>query len=124
MPLVQFLRRKAAGAYLKEKYGFGSEKTLAKLACLGGGPTFRKAGPAVIYEPKHLDEWALAQIGELKRSTSDGVAERPPSSAKTLGLDEISEAQSPSRLHPSERRRGRRVRDLLAHLANDGEVAA
>ena len=33
----QFLRRKDAGAYLKAKYGFGSEKTLAKLACIGGG---------------------------------------------------------------------------------------
>jgi len=43
MVSVQYLRRKQAGVYLKEKYGFGSERTLAKLACVGGGPEFRKA---------------------------------------------------------------------------------
>jgi hypothetical protein len=71
---AHFLRRKAAGKYLKEKYGFGSEKTLAKLACLGGGPEFRKAGDAVLYEPPKLDEWALAKIGAPQRSTSDRAA--------------------------------------------------
>ena len=48
MPPAQFLRRRAAGEYLKQKYGFGSEKTLAKLACLGGGPEFRKAANAAL----------------------------------------------------------------------------
>jgi hypothetical protein len=70
MQSPQYLRRKAAGAYLKEKFGFGSEKTLAKLAVVGGGPAFRKAGPAVLYEPKTLDEWALTKIGLPRRSTS------------------------------------------------------
>jgi hypothetical protein len=32
-----FMRRSAAANYLKGRYGHGSEKTLAKLACLGGG---------------------------------------------------------------------------------------
>ncbi|RTL81891.1 MAG: hypothetical protein EKK29_17215 [Hyphomicrobiales bacterium] len=68
---AQFLRRKAAGEYLKSKYGFGSEKTLAKLACLGGGPEFRKAGTAALYEPAKLDEWAIAKIGAPVRSTSE-----------------------------------------------------
>jgi hypothetical protein len=68
---AQYLRRKAAGDYLKAKYGFGSEKKLAKLACLGGGPTFHKAGPAALYEPAALDEWALGKIGSPQRSTSD-----------------------------------------------------
>jgi hypothetical protein len=71
MAAVKFLRRKASGQYLHEKYGFGSERTLAKLACLGGGPEFRKAGPIVLYEPEKLDEWALAQIGRPQLSTSD-----------------------------------------------------
>jgi hypothetical protein len=71
---AQFLRRKAAGEYLKSKYGFGSEKTLAKLASIGGGPEFRKAGAAVIYEIPKLDEWALAKIGAPQRSTSDARA--------------------------------------------------
>ncbi len=68
---IQYLRRKDAGGYLKAKFGFGFEKTLAKLACLGGGPTFHKAGPAALYEPAALDEWALAKIGAPQRSTSD-----------------------------------------------------
>jgi hypothetical protein len=67
---VQYLRRKAAGEYLKTKFGFGSEKTLAKLACIGGGPEFCKAGPVVLYEPARLDEWALAKIGAPQKSTS------------------------------------------------------
>ena len=66
-----FLRRKAAGEYLKSKYGFGSEKTLAKLATVGGGPTFRKAANAAIYAPEALDAWALERIGAPQRSTSD-----------------------------------------------------
>ncbi len=71
---AQYLRRKAAGEYLKAKYGFGSEKTLAKLACIGGGPEFCKAGTAALYQPAKLDEWALAKIGPSQRSTSDAVA--------------------------------------------------
>ena len=67
----QFLRRKAAGEYIKSKFGFGSEKTLAKLACVGGGPEFRKVGSAVVYEPQALDDWALARIGAPQKSTSD-----------------------------------------------------
>lgn len=71
MTPAQFLRRRAAGEYLKQKYGFGSEKTLAKLACLGGGPEFRKAANAALYEPQKLDEWAQSKIGAPQRSTSD-----------------------------------------------------
>lgn len=66
-----YLRRKAAGEYLKTKFGFGSDKTLAKLASLGGGPAFHKAGPAALYEPAALDEWALSKIGPEQKSTSD-----------------------------------------------------
>jgi hypothetical protein len=68
---AQYLRRKAAGEYLKAKFGFGSEKTLAKLASIGGGPEFRKGFGAALYEPAKLDEWALAKIGAPQKSTSD-----------------------------------------------------
>lgn len=74
MPPVQYLRRKDAGSYLKTKFGFGSERTLAKLACLGGGPEFRKAGSVVLYEPAKLDEWALAKISGPRRSASEATA--------------------------------------------------
>jgi hypothetical protein len=72
MNAIRYLRRKAAGEYLKTKFGFGSGKTLAKLACLGGGPPFHKAGVAALYEAAALDAWALAKIGPAQASTSDG----------------------------------------------------
>jgi hypothetical protein len=72
-PAPKYFRRKDAGAYLKKRYGFGSERTLAKLACIGGGPVFRRAGPMVVYTENDLDEWALAKIGPPQRSTSDAA---------------------------------------------------
>jgi hypothetical protein len=66
-----FLRRREAGQYLRDKYGFGSEKTLAKLASVGGGPRFHKAGVAALYTRADLDAWARAKIGGPQASTSD-----------------------------------------------------
>lgn len=71
-----FLRRPEAAEYVRSKYGFGSKKSLDKLATTGGGPEFRKAGHLVVYEPAKLDEWALSKISEPKHSTSDRDAER------------------------------------------------
>ncbi|ATQ67350.1 MULTISPECIES: hypothetical protein [Methylosinus] len=68
---TQYLRRKQAGEYLKTRYGFGSEKSLAKLATVGGGPAFHKAGVACLYEPAALDDWARSKIGPAHRSTSE-----------------------------------------------------
>ena len=73
--LPNFMRRQHAGRYLKEKYGFGSEKTLAKLASIGGGPEFHKSGSrTVVYTKKALDDWALARISGPRRSTSEADA--------------------------------------------------
>ena len=74
MTQPQFLRRKDAGEYLKSKFGFGSERTLAKLASVGGGPEFRKRNVTVLYEPEALDRWALAKIGAPQSSTSSKAA--------------------------------------------------
>jgi len=65
-----FLRRKPAGVYLTEKYGFGAARTLAKAAVTGDGPEYHKAGRAVLYTREALDKWALAKIGAARRSTS------------------------------------------------------
>ena len=59
-PNIRYLRRKQAGAYLLENYGFGSAKTLAKLATLGGGPEIFYAGRLPLYVQEKLDDWALA----------------------------------------------------------------
>ena len=59
MSNVRYLRRKQAGEYLQSKFGFGSPRTLAKLATVGGGPAYFKAGAkTVVYEPAALDAWA------------------------------------------------------------------
>jgi hypothetical protein len=70
-----FMRRSAAASYLKGRYGHGSEKTLAKLACLGGGPEFHKAGERVVlYTREALDTWALKRISGPLKSTSEAAA--------------------------------------------------
>ena len=76
-----FLRRSDAAAYITERYGFPcSRQWLAKLAVIGGGPVFRKAGRYPIYEPSELDRWAEARIGPRQWSTSEveGDDERTP----------------------------------------------
>jgi hypothetical protein len=70
-----YLRRIPAAEYVERKYGLPcSPKTLAKLAVIGGGPEFRKAGRTPIYEPLKLDAWAEGRIGPPVRSTSDREA--------------------------------------------------
>jgi hypothetical protein len=67
-----FLRRAQAAEYVTSRYGFPcSRQWLAKLAVIGGGPVFRKAGRYPVYEPSELDRWAEARIGPPQRSTSE-----------------------------------------------------
>jgi hypothetical protein len=68
----QLLRRTAAAKYITDTFGFPcSPRTLAKLACVSSrGPPFRLAGRIPLYPVSGLDEWALAKIGPLIRSTS------------------------------------------------------
>jgi hypothetical protein len=67
----QFLRRAQAAAYVTDRFGFPcSTQWLAKLAVVGGGPFFRKAGRYPIYDPADLDQWAQSRIGPVQRSTS------------------------------------------------------
>ncbi|MCF3935320.1 hypothetical protein L1787_18150 [Acuticoccus sp. M5D2P5] len=59
---------------MREAYGFPcSPRWLAKLAVVGGGPPFRKAGRTPLYDPKDLDAWARNRIGQLRETTSDCV---------------------------------------------------
>jgi hypothetical protein len=68
----RFLRRSEAAKYVAHRYGFPcSRQWLAKLAVIGGGPVFRKAGRYPVYEPSELDRWAEARIGPPQRSTSE-----------------------------------------------------
>jgi hypothetical protein len=76
MSSPKYLRRKPAAQYLVETWGLPrTAKTLAKLAVIGGGPVFRKAGRIPLYAPADLDQYAEDQISKLMRSTSDTEAE-------------------------------------------------
>jgi hypothetical protein len=67
----RYLRRKEAADYVATVYGFPcSRQWLAKLAVVGGGPVYRKAGRTPLYAPADLDQWAESRIGEARRSTS------------------------------------------------------
>ncbi|MER9212379.1 hypothetical protein NKI54_09925 [Mesorhizobium sp. M0663] len=66
------LTRAEASLYLRERHGISrSNGTLAKLAVIGGGPAFRKAGTRrVVYDVSELDRWANSVTSEPMASTS------------------------------------------------------
>jgi hypothetical protein len=69
---VRRYRRAAASEYLKEVWGLGyAPRTLAKLACVGGGPPMEYAGRFPTYPQDGLDEWGAAKIGPRVNSTSE-----------------------------------------------------
>jgi hypothetical protein len=72
MSSPKYIRRKAAAQYLREHWGLPrTANTLAKLAVVGGGPIFRKAGRIPLYAPADLDQYAEDQLSKPMRSTSD-----------------------------------------------------
>ena len=71
MTSLHYLRRELAAQYVRQTWGMPcSPRWLAKLAVVGGGPIFRKAGRFPIYLRSDLDDWARSRIGEPRRSTS------------------------------------------------------
>jgi hypothetical protein len=72
MSSTTYLRRRAAAEYLREQRGIPcSEKTLAKLACIGGGPIYRRFGRIPLYLIADLDAYAEAKLSKPIRSTSE-----------------------------------------------------
>jgi len=68
---TKFLRRSTAALYVRETWGIPcASKWLAKLAVIGGGPVYRKAGRFPIYTTADLDAWAQTRISEPRCSTS------------------------------------------------------
>jgi hypothetical protein len=65
------MRRAEAARYIRETYGIPCvATTLAKYACIGNGPVFRKAGKFPLYSRDDLDTWARSRLGEPVQSTS------------------------------------------------------
>jgi hypothetical protein len=77
---MQYLRRKEAANFVRQTWGIPcAPQTLAKLAVIGGGPVFRKAGRFPLYSREDLNRWAEAKIGRPQNSTSDVEHEFPQS---------------------------------------------
>lgn len=68
---TRYFRRAEAAHYVRETWGMPcSSKWLAKLAVVGGGPIYRKAGRFPLYTADDLDQWATSRLGTPRRSTS------------------------------------------------------
>ncbi len=66
------LRRWEASEYLELVHGVTvAPATLAKMASVGGGPSFQKNGRMPVYPKTELDRWAGERLGRLVRSTSE-----------------------------------------------------
>ena len=67
---TQVLDRRAAAAFLTARGFRIAYATLAKLACIGGGPAFAHWGRTPVYRPSDLLDWVEERTSALKRSTS------------------------------------------------------
>jgi hypothetical protein len=65
------LGRKEAAQFLSERGYKTAPATLAKLACIGGGPVFQSFGRKPLYREADLLAWAQARTTGPRRSTSD-----------------------------------------------------
>ncbi len=66
------LRRCEARDYLEEVHGVVlAVATLAKMACMGGGPPYNVSVRTPLYPVDELDRWAMQRLGKLVRSTSE-----------------------------------------------------
>lgn len=70
-----FLRRKAAAEYLRDHGIPIASTTLAKLACIGGGPKFHSYNRIPLYRCSDLDVWIGEHLTPPRRSTADNPAE-------------------------------------------------
>ncbi len=67
------LSRSEASVYLKARHGISrTPGTLAKLAVVGGGPSFRRIGArTVLYDTADLDAWVASIMSPAVTSTSE-----------------------------------------------------
>jgi hypothetical protein len=65
------LDRRQAAAFLTARGYRTAPATLAKLACVGGGPTFESFGRKPLYLEADLLSWAKSKTTGPRRSTSD-----------------------------------------------------
>jgi len=73
----EYMRRRAAAEYLQKRYGAYTNETLAKLACVGGGPRYRKMGAFPLYTRSDLDAWAESRMSMPVAHSSQLNRNRP-----------------------------------------------
>lgn len=84
--LPTLLDRRQAAEFLNS-HGFGvAPGTLAKLACIGGGPAFRHFGRKVRYERPALLDWAESRLSAPRRHSSEP---RRPLNAAAPNTDRV-----------------------------------
>jgi hypothetical protein len=71
MDIERRLDRKEAAQLLTARGYKTAPATLAKLACIGGGPAFESWGRRPLYRETELLAWAKARSTGPRRSTSD-----------------------------------------------------
>ncbi len=69
--MAEYLRRDKAAEHLQERFGLYTPETLAKLACVGGGPRFRRIGRFPVYTREDLDAWAMSRMSQAGTSTAE-----------------------------------------------------
>jgi hypothetical protein len=67
------LDRRQAAQFLTDRGYRTAPATLAKLACLGGGPLFRSFGRKPLYLAADLLAWAEARTTGPRHSTSEAA---------------------------------------------------
>ena len=67
-----YLRRNDAAAYLQRRCGAYTAQTLAKMACIGGGPVYRKIGRMALYTIADLDAWIASRMSGPIENTAQG----------------------------------------------------
>lgn len=71
--MSKYLRRNEAAEYVRSR-GFPCQKnTLAKLACVGGGPEFQMFGRFPVYSEEALNTWIMSKLTGPRRSTSQAA---------------------------------------------------
>ena len=74
MDIQRRLDRKEAAQFLTAHGYRTAPATLAKLACIGGGPGFQSFGRRPLYREADLLAWAQGRTTGVRRSTSDSGA--------------------------------------------------
>lgn len=66
--------RKEAAQYVRDKHGAPcTDKTLTKLASVGGGPVYSLFGNRALYTEEDLDSWVKSKLSAPRRSTGEAA---------------------------------------------------